>query len=254
MKGWRRHALNKLLSKKILKTASAVTTISRDLKTRIQDIAGVDARIIHCGVDTKKFVGVDGKQKTKLKNALGLAPDKKTILTVGRLIDRKNYSLLIRSFKEVCNENKETELVFVGDGPQHQRLQLLVKKLGLEREVEFKGFVEEENLIKYYQASDIFAISSLHEGQCCTILEAMACAKPIVATGVGGIPDSVEEGRNGLLVPPDDINLFGSALRSLIDDEKKATQFGAHSRKRTQEKFDWDVIAEQTRKVYEESI
>jgi len=124
----------------------------------------------------------------------------------------------------------------------------------MQNNVSLIGFVNEGKLIKFYQACDIFAISSLHEGQCCTILEAMSCGKPIVATNVGGIPDSVIEGYNGLLVQPDDPQKMASALLSIIEDEYLRANMAKNSRNRCINKFDWEIIAKQTSKIYSELV
>lgn len=247
-----RRLLNSTLSSRILRRADAVTTISRDLQERIRDIAGVEADLIHCGVDTEAIMSAKKKaDKEALKKKLDLDPAKTHVLSVGRLIARKNYPLLIEAFVEAANDHPDAELVIVGEGPQHAALTSLAARLDVADRVRLTGFVDAETLIDLYRAADVFAMASLHEGQCCTILEAMAAGAPVVATDAGGIPESVVPEETGLLVPPGDPHAFADSLAHLLADAKKRKKMGNAGRKRTVEVFDWQRIADQTKALYD---
>ncbi len=250
-----RRLLNSTLSRRILRRADAVTTISRDLQDRIRDVAGIEAELIHCGVDTDAITPPKKKaDRETLKEKLRLDPAKTHVLSVGRLIARKNYPLLIEAFAAIAAEHPDADLVIVGEGPQHAALTALAAKLGVADRVHLAGFVDADTLVDLYRAADVFAMASLHEGQCCTILEAMAAGAPVVATDAGGIPDSVVAEETGLLVPPGNTKAFAAALAALLADAKKRKKMGRASRERTVDVFDWQRIAGQTKILYERLV
>lgn len=244
-----RTIMNSIAIKRILESADIVTTISHDLVSRIKEVYDTNVEIIHCGVDITKF---HPENTERVKEDLGLDTNKTQILSVGRLVKRKGFDNLLYTLKGVLKEHDDVKLTIIGQGPEKEHLKEIINRLDLQTNVSLVGFVDEEQLIKYYQACDIFALSSLHEGQGCTILEAMGCGKPIVATNVGGIPDSVIINYNGILVPPNDPKNMGDALLTLIEDGDLRSIMATNSRNRAVNKFDWEVIANQISKIYSE--
>lgn len=244
-----RKSMNSLAIKRILESADIVTTISHDLVSRIKEVYDTNVEIIHCGVDINKF---HPENTERVKEDLGLDTNKIQLLSVGRLVKRKGLDNLLYALKKVLKEHRDVKLTIIGQGPEKERLKEIINRLDLQTNVSLVGFVDEEQLVKYYQACDIFTLSSLHEGQGCTILEAMGCGKPIVATNVGGIPDSVITNYNGILVPPNNPKNMGDALLTLIEDGDLRSIMATNSRNRAVNKFDWNVIANQISKLYSE--
>lgn len=194
-------------------------------------------RIIPLGVDTSKF---QGKKRRS---------EKTTLLFVGPLIKRKGVEYLIKAFKEI--ENKDVKLILIGQGRERKKLESLVKRLGL-KNVEFKGYLEDEELIKHYNMADIFVLPSLKEGFGQVLLEAMTCGLPIVATDATAIPEVV--GNAGILVEPRNPKALANAIRVLMDDEELRGEFGERGRKRVEENFTWENVAERCVTVYKEEI
>ena len=246
-----RKIINSLATRRILRSADIVTTISHDLASRIREVYDTNVEIIHCGVDTVTFCPGNPE---KTKKELGLDTIKTQILFVGRLVRRKSVDSLLLAMKEIIKEHEDVELNIIGQGPEREMLERIINKSNLQKHVSLVGFVDKKQLIKYYQDCDIFVMPSLHEGQGCAVLEAMSCGKPIVATNVGGIPDSVINNYNGILVPPNNPKELGKALLSLIGDDKLRLKLGANSRKRSVSKFDWSIIAKQINKIYSELV
>jgi len=246
-----REFINYFATKRILKSADIVTTISHDLVSRIKEVYDRDVEIIHCGVDINKFYP---ENIIKVKRDIGFDYDKINLVSVGRLVKRKRFDILLYAIEKVKKINSDILLTIIGQGPEKEQLIEIINKLGLQQNVSLVGFVEEELLLKYYQACDIFVLSSAHEGQGCSILEAMSCGKPIVATNIGGIPDSVINKYNGILVPVDNSEELAKALLLLIENEDLRLEMGINSRKRCINNFDWDIIANQTNKIYSELV
>lgn len=145
------------------------------------------------------------------------------ILFAGRFNDpRKNISLLIAAFRRVREEHQDIELWLMGDEPD-QRVQRLAKESGVRDDINFCGKVPEDELSKYYQRADIFAIPSNQEGLAIVGLEAMACATPVVTTDCGGPTQYVSDTQNGYIVPREDIGAFVDAIDSLMDRQRRET-------------------------------
>lgn len=155
------------------------------------------------------------------RGALGLRNNALYLISVGRLVKRKGYNFLIEALGILKKSGLDAELILVGEGPEHDALASLAKNLGLSGSVKFTGAVSSEKKFRYLSASDLYVLSSLHEGFGIVLLEAMLCGLPIVATNVGGQVDIVKQGRNGLLVSPEDPAALAGEIAALIKDPDK---------------------------------
>ena len=151
-----------------------------------------------------------------------------TFINVGTLYYIKNHKYLIECFYEVHKANPKTKLIIVGDGELREELDALIRKLNLENAVSLVG--NQNDVAPYLKRSDIYVSSSLVEGLPLSVLEGMACGLPVISNKVGGIPDIVNEGKNGLLIELDDRKAFIEAMLSLSNDEAKRKAFGKESR------------------------
>ena len=130
----------------------------------------------------------------------------------------------------------------------------MTKELDLEKNVRFMGFIGDINTkVDYFNSADIFILPSLSECFPIVNLEAMACGIPIVASKIGGVPDAVKEGENGLLVPPLNKNALSDAIIYLLENEDIREKFGENGRENIKD-YSWERIAERTEKVYENLI
>jgi len=124
------------------------------------------------------------------------------------------------------------------------------KRLRVDKNIIFLGKVSDEDLPKIYNMSEFLVLPSLLEGFGVVLLEAMACAKPCIATNVGAIPEIVEDGKTGLLVPPADSSALCEAMNKLLTDRKLSRELGENGRKKVEEIYSWEIIAKQTFAVY----
>ena len=195
-----------------------------------------------------------------LRTKLGLEGCK-VILTVGRLTKRKGHAQVISALPRVLEAVPNVRYLIVGqDVGEGENLRNLVKRLGLERQVVFvgyvnPGYVNPGDLPKYYCACDVFVMANYEldnrdtEGLGFVFLEANACSKPVIGGRAGGAREAVEDGETGLLVDATDVEALSEALLKLLTDEEYARRLGANGRKRVIESFSWDVAASTVREL-----
>ena len=162
------------------------------------------------------------------------------ILTVGRWARAEQYKgadNLIAVLPRVLKAAPETSLVLVGDGDDRPRLELLARDLGVSEHAHFLHGLTPEQLFACYANCEVFALPSRGEGFGLVFLEAMAHAKPVIGGAHGGIPDIVEDGLTGLLVPHGDVERLAQALETLLNNPAGATEMGARGKDRVEKIF-----------------
>ena len=185
------------------------------------------------------------------RNRLGLPIESQIILFFGSLVPYKGPDILLKAFKIIKDEVPMVKLIFAGRGQMLHELRDLVRKFNLEDDVIFLGFVEEEEKPLYYKASDIFCLPSTTMAESFGIvnLEAMASGIPIVGSNLGGIPDIVKDGENGLLAKPRNVQSLADALLHLLKNEDLKKRMGNKGLKRVKD-YSWDKIAKETEQLY----
>jgi len=143
--------------------------------------------------------------------------------------------VLLRALVRVLELTKNIRLVIVGDGPERGNIEKLIEKLGIAHKVVLTGM--REDIPALLAVMDIFVLCSKTEGMPLTLLEAMASGKAIVSSGVGGIPDIIRDGENGLLVPPEDEEKLAVALLTLIRDRSLAARLRNQARKDAEQRY-----------------
>jgi glycosyltransferase involved in cell wall biosynthesis len=165
---------------------------------------------------------------------------------VGHLVPEKGQDALVRALPAVLAKHPGARLLLAGDGPCRGPLERLSERLGLRQAVQFAGMVEDVAAV--YRSLDVFLFPSLEEPLGSSLLDAMAHGLPVVARKAGGVPEVVEDGRNGLLVPGED---FAAAVLQLLDDPALAARLGAAARQTIEERFTAQRMMEGTLAVYE---
>jgi phosphatidylinositol alpha-1,6-mannosyltransferase len=215
-------------------------------------------RILYPGVDTQHFTP-DTRHltpDTTRRNGRG------TLLTVARLAELyKGHDTTIRALPLVRAKCPDVRYVIAGDGPLRDYLGRVAESVGVEREVRFLGEVTDDELPDLYRACDAFVLLSREspskggaEGFGIVCIEAGACGKPVVAGRSGGLVDAVDHDKSGLLVDPQDIGAVAEALVSVLTDSSVAERLGKEGRRRVLERFTWDQVIADARKVFEEAL
>jgi glycosyltransferase involved in cell wall biosynthesis len=174
-------------------------------------------------------------------------PGHHVVICVARLDPLKDLGTLIQA---VASRPEPTQLVVVGDGVERGRLEAVAAELGVRDRVTFLGY--RSDVAALLAGADVFALSSLTEGLPIAALEAMAAGLPVVATAVGGVPDVVEPGRTGLLVPPRDPARLGAAIAELLGDPARRAAFGAAGKERAATRFSLRAMALNYLRAYRE--
>ncbi|MBR0447334.1 MAG: glycosyltransferase [Clostridia bacterium] len=175
-----------------------------------------DIPVVYNGVDCKRYA----IPKT--------ASETFNLVTVGTIYEVKNFPFLVDCFAELHKQHPETRLTIVGNGAQRALLMQQITRLGLEDAITITGTVG--NVEDYLAAADVYVASSIFEGLPLSILEAMAAGLPIISTNVGGVPDVVRHGDNGLLIPSGDKEAYVAALTELTENGEKRAAFAARSK------------------------
>lgn len=219
-----------------LKRATRITVVSEDLKNKVWELLPErDVSVISMGVDTSKF----GKQYYA-HDYFGQG-NKKVILFVGRLAEKKGVSFLIEAIKEI-----DALLVIAGDGPLRENLEK--KAVALSNKVMFLGAKTHEELKTIYASADIFAAPSIttkggdKEGLPTVIMEAMASGLPVVASDSGGISQLIRNGENGLLCEEKNVRQLIENIRILLENEEYYQKI-VENGKKTIEQYDYTFIA-----------
>ncbi|UCE38229.1 MAG: glycosyltransferase family 4 protein [Thermoplasmata archaeon] len=237
----------------VMNNADAVTAICGEL-TEHAKAQGSKKRItiIPAGVDLRKFnPNVKGDI---IRKDLNIKEGEIMVLSVQRLHPRKKLQCLLKTARMVNQNHSQVKFVIVGEGPERENLIQMAKSLDLENNVIFTGLVPETQLPKYYAACDIFALHSLYEGFGMVLVEAMATGKPVVSTNVGAIPEVVDHGKTGLLVPPLNEMALGENIIRLIEDKELRKKMGRNGLIRTQQKYNWDNIVKEYLDIYKKLV
>lgn len=174
------------------------------------------------------------------------------VLYVGRLEFRKGCHVLIRSIPAVLHAVPDARFLFVGnDCGMSDYLTRQASVLGISGRVDFIGYRPREELAGYYNRCAVCCVPSLWENQPYTCLEAMACGRPVVASSTGGIPEIIENGVNGLLVPAGSVVRLAEAIIRLLEDRKLADSVGENARKTIEMRYDPESVMKRTLKIYE---
>jgi glycosyltransferase involved in cell wall biosynthesis len=182
---------------------------------------------------------------------LGLSPGAYVVAGVGRFVPIKGFDLLVAALAEVVTHLPEACVLLIGDGAERGALEAQARRLGVADRLRVTGGAEDA--IPLLAAADVLAAPSRNEGMGRVLVEAMALGLPVVGTRVGGIPDVIEDGECGLLVPPDDATALAEALVELGCDGARRAKLAAAARPRA-EAFSTAVAAAAMRTVYDELV
>jgi|WetSurMetagenome_2_1015567.scaffolds.fasta_scaffold11833_6 glycosyltransferase involved in cell wall biosynthesis len=201
-------------------------------------------------VDTVRF-GAPSRDRATAFAELGWDAAQPLVVAVGRLEPEKNYALLLRAIDRLRPRFPAIRCLLVGDGTCRAALAGLVESLGLARNVTLAG--ARADIPDLLGAADVFVLSSIKEGLPVSLLEAMAAGKGIVATAVGGIPETIRDGGNGLLVPSGDVEALAGGIARLLADEGLRTRLGRSARADVERDYDVRKIVGRIESLYEET-
>jgi glycosyltransferase involved in cell wall biosynthesis len=196
--------------------------------------------------------GIPASKIKTIYNAVEVLPDTppaslppfpgRTLITVARLVQWKGIDALI----EWLSTRSDLRLLVIGDGPERSNLESLAARSGAADRVVFTGNVSRQQVMAYLKASDLFVLNSDYEGLPHVLLEAYAAGVPVVATSVGGTDEVVENGHNGFVVPPRQMDRMAEAIDRLLSDDNLRAVVANNGRRTLHSRFRWETLVEQT--------
>jgi len=240
-------------------TLIAISNWTRDLGLAVLGELGLDGhgqrlRVVHLGTDPTSFrPGIDSRA---VPDRFAL-PDAGTrwLVTVARLQRHKGMDTVIAALPAILARAPDVRYAVAGAGPDRERLEKLTHKLGLADRVRFLGGVTDQDLPALYNLASVYVGASRRserlgvEGFGISLVEASACGLPVVAGNSGGVPDAVQDGETGFLVPPEDPAALADAICRLLGDATLATRLGENGRRAVETHFNWDRVVRDLREI-----
>jgi len=230
------------LPEKIL-AADFIFCISHYARSQVMKLSPVQAwskfDVCRLGIDPQRFIPVPETKQTGTCN----------LLCVGRLAPAKGQAILLESVAQLQKQGIFVNLTLVGMGPDEQSLKEYAKELGINKEVQFTGAVDQDHILDYYKEADIFVLPSFAEGLPVVLMEAMAMEIPCITTAITGIPELILNGQEGLLVAASDSEALTQAIKQLASDQLLRQQLGKAGRLRVLSDYD---LYKNTRHLFEQ--
>jgi glycosyltransferase involved in cell wall biosynthesis len=242
-KGWTKRWRRRLAMRWAFRASSGMVAVSDSTRLELVRVLGTSRGIDVVPNGVSRRLG----DRESLRRELGLPADDVLVVAVGNLYPVKGHANLLRALAGVRVELR-WRLVIAGRGEEERRLLMLASDLGILDRVHLLGY--RADIPDILAAADVFAMPSLSEGLPLALIEAMFAARAIVASGVGGIPDALEHGREGILVPAGDIDALGTALQECLSDPDLRTKMGTAAQQRAEVHFTTTRMADQYERLY----
>ncbi len=232
----RRRLANRWILDRLADHVNAVCEFSAKSLSRVDGFSRARIEVIPNGVDLPRYGRVADIKS--LRERVGLDPTRRYITTVARFHPVKDHRTLFHAFAEIAPLRRDVDLLLAGDGQLRESLERLAQELGIDARVRFLGV--RRDVADLLRASDVFALTSVSEAASITLLEAMASGLPVVVTAVGGNPEIVREGIDGLMAPRGDSHGIATALLKVLDDGRLAYAMGQSGAERVRNQFRLD--------------
>lgn len=241
-----KYRFKELILKTSIPEAESCFSLTKNMDIIIRKMNPKSTAIVPNAIRISKF---DGLSKQQCRQDLGIPENAIIVIYIGRMIKNKGLDYLIESIVEI--PDKEVQFWLVGGGDYLSELKLRANKLSIyDERIHFTDTISNNDVPRYLVAADIFVLPSLTEGMPMSIIEAMAAGLPIVATEVGGIPEFVLNGKNGIIVPPYNSEELSRAILELIENDDLASRMSMNNKTKAQE-YDINCIAKQIILIYE---
>jgi teichuronic acid biosynthesis glycosyltransferase TuaC len=249
-----RDKLTMALTKKVISNVQLIS-VSNTLRTVTESISvpSIPIRVVYNGCATDDFSSDRNVRKIR-RGALGIADTDKVLIFVGNLIKTKGVFELLEAFISLSASRRDLYLIMVGKGAEQKKIRNIIESASLENRIILTGKVPHNEISSWLNAADLFVLPTYYEGLPNALLEAMSCGLPVIATRVGGIPEVIEDGRNGVLIEKQNTNALSRAIEYLINDGILAENMGIVGRQLLNDRFSWGHNAADMSRIYGEVI
>lgn len=227
--------------------ADRVITVSECSAREIERLMGISSsriRVVYNGIDTDVFFNQDGLPKKS-----------NSLIFVGNTEDRKKGIIYLLQAIKILEKECPVKLTIIdGGAPEAQYVPALMRQINLNGQVSFARRLSGDDLVRWYSAADIAVVPSMFEGFGFPAAEAMACGIPVIAFSAGALPELVDDGKTGILVPPADVPKLAAAIKKLVENKELRCEMGKQARNRVLCKFNWQQAAKQILDVYQEVL
>lgn len=246
-KGWKAgNTIDRTINQFVTKHIAVCESDARFLAEK-KHVPSSKIEVIHNGIDVQRILG-SRDVRPAIRHAVGAADSDCVLITVARFHKGKGHRVLLEAMRELAVKHPQGKLVLLGEGEEQAAMRSLCTNLGIAEKVRFAGF--QPNVSEWLSAADINVLPTFYEGLPLTILEAMAAGLPTVASNVGGIPEAIEDGVSGLLVPAGDARKLAEAISSLIGDAEARVRIGTAARQGVLRHFTIERQVRATEKLY----
>jgi glycosyltransferase involved in cell wall biosynthesis len=208
--------------------------------------------VIRLGIDLERRLAASDDGRASLRRLFGVAADEFVVGWVGRMTAIKRVDDVLLAFRALRERGVAARLCLVGDGPDREAVEQLAHDLGVARHTLFAGY--QRDVAPYYSFFDAFVLPSANEGTPVSAIESLASGRPVVATGVGGTPDVVEHGADGILVRVGDVDAIADALERLAQDPELRRRLGEHGRARVVPRYRVERLVDDVDALYRELL
>lgn len=217
---------------------------------QVRDHYGISPRVVYNGIDPEQFFPGTPDAALRKKIAGDARKEAAIILYAGRLVRWKGVQYLIDA-TALLAKTREVTLLIAGEGEYRATLEQRARDLGISDHVKFLGYISADALAPYYAIADVVALAS-YANETFSIMsaEAMACARPVVGSRFGGIPEVIADGESGFLAEPESANDFAEKFSRLLDDPDLRERFGNCGRERVLKLFTWNAVTERVLGAY----
>ncbi len=243
----------------VLKRAAVVTACGDHLRQAALDLGAAPEQVhlIPWGADADRF---HPHVSALSRSEFGLSADDKVLVSLGRLVPKKGFDILVRALPALLRTHRQVKLLIGGEGRQRDELAKLAAAHGVQRQVVLPGRISWHDVAAFLAIGDVFVLPSIVDaagnvdGLPTVLLEAMALSIPVVATKIGGVPMVIEHGVNGLLVPSGDVEQLGQAISSILADEALRARLGAAARSSVERDFNWAEVSRHMCSLFESAM
>jgi glycosyltransferase involved in cell wall biosynthesis len=246
-----RTAFFRLLERRLARVSTALVAVGPQVRDDLVAL-GVAPRekfaVVRLGIEVDQRVHADANGRVEMRRLMGIAPDRFAVGWIGRMTGVKRTDDVLLAFRRLRQRGVDACLCLVGDGPDRDRVERRAHELGVMRETFFLGY--QEDVAPFFAAFDAFVLPSVNEGTPVTAIEALAAARPVVATRVGGVPDVVRDGVDGFLVEAGAIDDLAERLARLAGDPALRARMGAAGRERVVSRYAVDRLVDDVDRLY----